>query len=501
MKKTLFLLPLIFQILTAAVSTELFSKYNINYGDLLVDQGKYLEAVDAYDSAFEATEVDKLKIEAMIREANVLSLYLDESNLALKIYKKIYSKFPQRKEAEFALYQAGMLAKEMQSKEAINLFDEYLRKYRGGKFYFQVKFLRDKFNTYTPPAKKPKEEFLPTYKDGVNIRVALHKKIQKVTFSGDLIVENQRYSNVQCYFQNKQIIFNNRAYKELIIQSNSPIKLDSKKYKYSGSMKLLAKDNGIRVINIVDIENYIYGVVTSESPASWHLEALKSQAIAARTYVYYQSRVRANWDYDVVDSTGDQVYKGLNGKHKKGVSATDGTRGIIITYQNKPILSQYTANSGWKSASSKEIFGVNKHYLYGHKDDFSVKMPLGTWDKKMSLQEIETGLNKKGIKIGKLYEIKSAQVGPSGRILKVTFVGSNGEKTLKTYSSLRRIVGLKDILTTIERKGDMFYFNGGGFGHGVGYSQWGGQAMAKAGYKHRDILKYYYKDVSFSSLF
>ena len=114
----------------ATVSTEAFSKWNINYGDLLVDQGKYLESVEAYDAAFEATDVNKLKIEAMIREANVLSIYLDEKSLALKIYKKIHTKFPKRKEAEFALYQAGMLAKDMQSKEALGLLDKYLKEYK-----------------------------------------------------------------------------------------------------------------------------------------------------------------------------------------------------------------------------------------------------------------------------------------------------------------------------------------------------------------------------------
>ncbi len=487
----------------ATVSTEAFSKWNINYGDLLVDQGKYLESVEAYDAAFEATDVNKLKIEA--------------------IYKKIHTKFPKRKEAEFALYQAGMLAKDMQSKEALGLLDKYLKEYRKGKFYFQVKFTRDRLkkelvvktpveisqripikvikNVTKKPPITPKKKIQKSLDKMVKIRVALHKKIKKITFSGDLIVDNKRYSQVKCYYENKKIIFNNKAYSKLIINSNSPIKMDSKKYKYSGKMKLIAKGRGIRVINIVDIENYIYGVVTSESISSWHIEALKSQAIASRTYAYYQASVRKNWDYDVLDNTGDQVYKGLSGKHKNGVKATDATRGEILTYKDKPILAQYTANSGWKSASSKEIFGVKKHYLYGHEDPFSKKMPSGKWKKQMSLKEIQKDLNKRGILIGELYSIQSAKVGPSGRILKVKFIGSKGEKTIKTYSSLRRIVGLMDVLTTIEREGDIFYFNGGGFGHGVGYSQWGGQAMAKDGYTYKEILKYYYKDVNFTLLF
>ncbi len=515
----------------AAVSTEVFSKWNINYGDLLVDQGKYLEAVGAYDSAFEATEIDKLKIEAMIREANVFSLYLDEKDLALKIYKKIYNKFSSRKEAEYSLYQAGMLAKDMQSDEATILFDKYMKNYKNGKFYFQVKFLNERLKKPVAETTKPKKSDLSSYqgsvskpiatqktvtkpkaytpkikpsKDITTLRVALHKKIKSITMTGDLVLDNQRYSEITCSFRNKKVSCNNRSYDsgiEITSASAAPISIKSKKFRYAGKIKILAKKSSLRVLNIVDIENYVYGVVTSESISSWHIEALKSQAVAARTYAYYQSKVRKNWDYDVVDNTGDQVYKGLNGKSKSGVRATDETRALIITYKNKPILAQYTANSGWKSASSKEIFGVKKHYLYGHEDKFSKKMPLGTWKKDISIKDMEKGLNKKGIRIGKLYDIVPVVIGPSGRVTKVKFIGSNGEKTLKTYSSLRRIVGLHDILMTIEKRGDRFYFDGGGFGHGVGYSQWGGQSMAKAGYKFDEILKFYYLDTSLDPLF
>ncbi|MGE0738961.1 SpoIID/LytB domain-containing protein [Sulfurimonas sp.] len=503
MFKILLLPFLIFELLVAEVSTEVFSKWNINYGDLLVDQGKYLEAVDAYDSAFEATSIDTLKIEAMIREANVFSLYLDEKKIALDIYKKIYYKFPKRKEAEFALYQAGMLAKEMKDKEAPKLFEEYMKKYKNGKFYFQVKFLNDKLSKQTTqeeyPVKPTSEEEIG--KNFVNIRVALHKTINDITLSGNLIVNNKKFPKVHCLYKNNKIMFNNQLFDKLTINSNEFIYVDSKKHKYRGYIELMAKENGILVLNVVDIESYIHGVVTSESISSWHPEALKSQAIASRTYAYYQAMVRKDWDYDVLDNTGDQVYKGLDGSSKSGVEATNATRGTILTYQNKPILAQYTASSGWRSSSSEEIFNVEKPYLYGHQDTFSEKMPLGRWDTEMSISEIESGLNKKGIKIGKLFSIEPVVIGPSGRITKVKFVGSNGEKTLKTYSSLRRIVGLSDILTTIEKRGNVFFFKGGGFGHGVGYSQWGGQAMAKAGYKYNEILKFYYKDVVFQQLF
>ena len=501
--RILFLILLGFNIASAAVSAEVFSRWNLNYADLLVDQGKYLEAVEAYNTAFEATDVDKLKIDAMVRRANVMSTYLDDKEMALRIYKKIYTKFPKRDEAEFALYQAGMLSYDMHKKDTKKIFERYLKEYKGGKFYFQIKYLNAKLNTAAvKPVKVPakKTVFKPS-KNITKIRVALHKKIKSISIHGRLTINGKNFSSATINYANRNIVFNGKKYKELIVTSASPITLSSKKYKYAGSLKIIAKKGYMRVVNVVDIENYIYGVVTSESIASWKIEALKSQAIASRTYAYYQSTVRKNWDYDVLDNTGDQVYKGLNGKSKSGVKATDATRGLILTYHNKPILAQYTANSGWKSASAKEIFGVDKHYLYGHNDKFSPKMPSGHWKKKMSLQKIEQGLKKIGVDIGTLYDVKAASIGESGRVIKVKFIGSKGEKTLRTYSSLRRIVGLMDILTSIEKRGSTIYFNGGGFGHGVGYSQWGGQSMAKSGYKYNQILEFYYRDTKLKKLF
>jgi stage II sporulation protein D len=520
MKKVLLFLLLTVS-LYAEVSTEIFAKWNINYGDLLVDQGKYLEAYEAYESAIESTTYEQIKIEAKLKEANILHLYLNDTQSAVKTYLYIYEQFNNSNQAEFALYQASMLQKELSQKGAILLYDAYLNRYKGGKFYFQIKFLRDKLanklqhtKTYIPKQNvseklikiveedttKTKQNIIKKPKNKALIRVALHKKRKKETLSGRLNINNQLVTSANFNFKNGKIAYNGQLYKELEIYSNSPIQVKSKNKKYKGFIRLIAKKNYFRVINVVDIESYIYGVVTSESISSWKLEALKSQATASRTFAYYQSMVRKNWDYDVLDNTGDQVYKGINGEHKNGIKATNETSGVIIMHNNKPILAQYTANSGWHSSSSSEIFNVNKPYLYSHKDSFSKKMPLGTWMKKVSIQDIQKAMEKKGIKIGKLLNIVPYEVGQSGRIIKVEFKGTNGTKVLRSYTSIRRFADLRDILMTIEKDGNNFYFKGGGFGHGVGYSQWGGQSMAKAGHKYDEILKFYYKNIELEKL-
>jgi stage II sporulation protein D len=495
-------------LLYANISTEVFSRWNINYGDLLVDQGKYLEAYEAYESAITSTNIDSIKIEARLKEANILTIYLDEEIKAINIYRDISKKYPNSKESEFALYQACMIAKDVDEYLSLELYDEYMTKYRNGKFYFQVKFLKDKLDKKMEKLIGQKPIIAPKKVDKVvkkldniaKIRVLLHKKISKVTLKGNLNINNQNFSYANFYSKKNGILFNNKLYKSIDIYSNKPINIESKKTDYRGFVRLIFKDNKIRVINVVDIESYIYGVVTSESISSWKLEALKSQATASRTFAYFQSQKRKSWTYDVLDNTGDQVYKGIQGEHPKGIKATNETKGIIITYKNSPIYAQYTANSGWISASSSEIFNINKPYLYGHEDSFSKKMPLGTWMKKVSISTIESKMAQKGVNIGSLIDIKPYKVGKSGRVLKVKFIGSKGSKILRSYTSIRRFANLRDILMTIEKDGNNFYFKGGGFGHGVGYSQWGGQSMAKAGYKYDEILKFYYRDITLEKL-
>ncbi|MDZ7697877.1 MAG: SpoIID/LytB domain-containing protein [Deltaproteobacteria bacterium] len=251
------------------------------------------------------------------------------------------------------------------------------------------------------------------------------------------------------------------------------------------------KSGKLYIINFVDIEDYLRSVVPSESYASWPIETLKAQAVAARTYAYYQARHREDWSYDLVDNAGDQAYKGINREHPKTSKAVKATAGKILTYEDKPILAMYSANSGGHTADAGSIFSLAKPYLVAHPDPESLKGKMARWTKTYSVSEVEAGLNRRGIKVKGLERIEPAETGPSGRIVKVRVIARSGSKVLRTRTTLRRALNLPEILLTIQRNDGQFIFDGRGWGHGVGYSQWGSAILGKE--KHYDqILRFYY---------
>ena len=500
MVKQLLILLILSISLFAKINAEIYARWMLNSGDLMVEKGRYLEALDNYDSAFEATKNKTIKIDSLIRRSNVLLFYLNKKKEAKNYLSYIYKTYPNSKESEYALYYSAMIEKDVDKKSALKLFEKYLHRYPNGKYRFQALFFKKKLTKQKGKISKNNKQKIKKVKNVPIIRVLLKKGAKEITLNGNLIVNNKTVKKINIFFEDNNIIYNNHKFKTLIIKSKSPIYIKEKNCSYLGSILLKANRDGFDVINLIDITHYLYGVVTSESYSSWNIEALKAQAIASRTYAYYQTLVRKNWSFDVRDNTFDQAYKGFDGITKKAKIATNATKGEILMYKNRPILAQYTANSGWYSSSSKEIFNADLPYLYSHPDNFSVKMPDGKWIKKISINKLEKNLQKLGIKVIGIKNILPYSKTESGRVTKVKIIARNGEIVLRAYSSIRKAANLKDILMDIEKKGNMFYFYGGGYGHGVGYSQWGGEAMAKKGYDYKKILSFYYKDCKIKKL-
>jgi len=479
-------------------NNELYTRFLINEGDLWVDKGRYLEALDNYDSAFLASESPYVKLDSQIKKANVLFLYLLKPKKAYKILINAYNMYPDLPNSEYALFYSAMVIKDINPSEAKKVFEKYINKYPNGKFLFQAKFFYKRLKT---PKKQKQEKLLPVIlAKQPKIRVLL-LKTKSVSLDGKFLVHSKKYSGLNCKIVSDKICCNDICDKNIYIKSLAKTYIKNKKRKYFGDFRLIYKNHLIYVINNIDIEKYLYGVVTSESLNNWHMEALKAQAIASRTFVLYQTKVRKSWLYDVRDDTFDQVYKGVEGVTKNSELATNATRGKVLTYNNKIILSQFCANVGWKSSSSKEIFNVNFPYLYSHADNYSASMPRGMWLKKISAQRLEKGFKKIGLNLGSIYKIVPYEKVKSGRVTKIKIYSQNGVKILKTYTSLRRVAKLYDILIDyIQKDGNYFIFKGGGFGHGVGYSQWGAEAMAKKGFNYADILRFYYKNVKITKL-
>ncbi len=297
--------------------------------------------------------------------------------------------------------------------------------------------------------------------------------------------------------------------------------------KYRGNIVLaLSDDKTITVINEVKLDDYIGGVISEEMSPDWPMEALKAQAVAARTFAVYSLGNHDEEGYDVCASTHCQVYGGIDSESPSGLRAVSATRGEIMVYQGKPIYAAFHASSGGMTAGSDETGGTALPYLLPVRDPLDTKTPNRHWQVSMSAKELSAELSAAGFPIGtlKTIELTPMKVGQgakdrytSGRIKQICFIGTK-QTVIVPGPKLRWIVGLPSTLADVRRgdgksssmnsngklvfsgPNDEVIFDGYGRGHGIGLSQWGAYSMAEKK-SYRDILNHYYKDVDISWLF
>lgn len=313
--------------------------------------------------------------------------------------------------------------------------------------------------------------------------------------------------------------------------------------------------NQLTAVNIVPLEQYLYGVVPCEMISTWPLEALKAQAVCARSYALrtagYRSDSNIKNPYVMVDTTSSQVYRGYQAETARTNQAVDETKGKMVCYNNQIISTYYYSTSGGSTESVEDVWSLSKPYLRSVPDLYELEPEKAPWIIKYTKSEIEAKLLSKGIKVGTITSIfpeittstgrvyslkvrgtKSSSVLQKGTIRSIlslpstkftivkykekpdtVFIKGSKETTsarisdcyiingnhqiTKASSELEQyIVMSDDNLTNFSRvapaDSDTIYFAGQGSGHGIGMSQSGAKGMAKAGYSYIEILEYYY---------
>ncbi len=269
---------------------------------------------------------------------------------------------------------------------------------------------------------------------------------------------------------------------------------------YRGEIGVRAVDGQIFVVNSLDLEEYLYGVIPREISPSWPEQALKTQAVAARTYALYHMIKRKHEMYDVFSTTSSQVYGGKVSEHPSAIRAVDKTKGEVLTCKGRLVLALYHANSGGKTEQMENVWPGGFTYLKSVEDDFSIKRPGYSWNKKLETMEIEKCLKKFDLDISSIVDIVPVERAESGRIKKLEIIQDNKSFFL-SGNSFRLMVGPAKIKSSnfeVKKEKEKFCFLGTGYGHGVGMSQWGVNSMAKKGYDYRQILKFYYPEAVIS---
>ncbi len=277
----------------------------------------------------------------------------------------------------------------------------------------------------------------------------------------------------------------------LPVRAGGDIRLDGRSF--PGDLLLVARPDGrLDVINRVDLEIYVESSVASEVFPDWPEEALKAQAVVARTYALYQRERGAHPAYDLEATVVSQRY-GVTAPSSGVRRATLSTRGQFLSFQEQPILAVFHASSGGRTASAEEVWGVALPYLRSVEspDDAA---PDYFWSYEIELEELGKALREAGFESGDPKGVQVAERSRSGRVERLSLGG-----TTLSGRELRQVLGGRAIRSTLfdVRSADgAARFLGSGAGHGVGMCQWGAREQALRGRSYAQILAHYYPDTS-----
>ena len=288
----------------------------------------------------------------------------------------------------------------------------------------------------------------------------------------------------------------NIFFKEQIYSNN--------KFDFSENKYVRVKRNSTGTIEKVPFEEYIIGVVAGEMPASFDIEALKAQAVAARSYVLTKMIQNRNYDYDVVDTISNQVYlddnilrKNWGSNYDTNISrikdAVISTRGKYLTYNGEVVNAFFFSTSVGKTENCVDIFGGNLPYLVSVDSSWDEEVsPVFAVEKKYTLNDFYEYLK---LPYDDIVNINILDTTSTGRIKKILI--NNKEFT---GSEVANLLSLRSAFFEINQEADEVIINTKGYGHGVGMSQYGALGMAKHGYNYEEILKHYYTNVEISNL-
>ena len=282
----------------------------------------------------------------------------------------------------------------------------------------------------------------------------------------------------------------------IIVQKDAAIYWNGKKHQYREQIDiLLTKNDKLLVVNSLDIESYVRGVLYHEVPHRWPINAIKVQAVATRTYALYQTISKKKQEYDVTSDIYSQVYGGRSAERHRTNIAANSTRGEILTYKGKILPAYFHSNCGGRTEDVAELWKQDLPPLKGVVCGFCTGAPNYQWKKNFQSKDIQEKLNAQGYQLGLIKDIAVLNRNGSGRIKDLKITTRDGKSTIISGIKFREIIGpnvLKSNRYTIDMKGYFFDVNGRGWGHGVGMCQWGAYHMAKKRYKYTSILAYYY---------
>jgi len=229
--------------------------------------------------------------------------------------------------------------------------------------------------------------------------------------------------------------------------------VNGQKYLYRGNIEInIDKEyRKLNIINIIGIEEYLYGVLKKEISPRWPAEALKAQAVAARTFAIFNMNKYIDKGYNICASTNSQAYGGVNHEDPLTNRAIDETRGMIIAYKGKLINAVYHSDSGGYTEDSENVWGSFLPYLRSVKSKFEEKVspPNHTWTCSIDEKDLTKKLQKQGYKVNSVVSIEPVKKSEAGRISELVFIIDNNEVINMKANDFRSLIGADLIRSTL----------------------------------------------------
>lgn len=286
-------------------------------------------------------------------------------------------------------------------------------------------------------------------------------------------------------------------------------------FNYQGSFYIHRnRDGAVEVINLIGLQQYLRGVVPSEVFSGWPMEALKAQAVAARTYAIFhltQSRLyRRRLLYDVDDTIAFQAYTGASFRTLKTDRAVRETEGQILTFGGRVIQAYYHADSGGQTEDADNVWHAEVPYCKGRKEAFETEKPTNAWKLNLSFKQLSYRLRRAGLIPSRSnvthIVVPAAGRTESGRVKSVAVTLRGGKLRAIPYTKFSKAIGRHNFQSSLfdftrKANGRGVTVQGLGFGHGVGMNQMGALHLAgEKSWTYDQILNFYYSGVDLCAL-
>jgi len=285
------------------------------------------------------------------------------------------------------------------------------------------------------------------------------------------------------------------------LQSERPMRFNGREY--PATLEVVRNGDGLALVNELPLEEYVVGVLRAEAGEKWPLEALRAQAVVARTYAAYHRMIAGAKPYHLVASTANQQYAGRVAAASPIWGAVRETAGQVLLWEGDLFPAFYHTESGGYTEDPRTVFAArNMPALKPVRCEFSAGSPHYFWALDVKLADLTEILRKNDVSVGSVTGVEVTERSPSLRASTITVHGSRGSARLRG-NDFRRMLGydtFKSTLFAVAVDGQAAHFSGRGYGHGVGMCQWGAKGMAEQGYTAKQILEFYYPGTVLSTL-